>query len=89
MLLYELGLTWGFSQVPVIALFTKYDQFRRNIKMRLEDEGRDPKIYLDAKVESVFQEYYLAALSGRCGPPPFIRLESEDSDFVSDKPIFC
>ena len=86
MLLYELGLTRGIFQVPVIALFTKYDQFKRDMKMRLEDQGRDSEMYFDAEVESVFQEYYLAALSG---PPPFIRLESEDSDFVSDKPIFC
>ena len=85
MLLYELGLTWGIFQVPVIALFTKYDQFRRDIKIRLMDEGRDHKMYFDAEVDSVFQQVYLAELSG---PPPFIRLGSEDSDFVSGKPIF-
>jgi hypothetical protein len=60
----------------VIAVFTKYDQFRRNIIIKLEDQRRDPSL-LDAEVESVFNEHYLAGLTG---PPPFIRLESEDFD---------
>jgi hypothetical protein len=62
-------------QVSVIAVFTKYDQFRRNVKMKLEDEGRDPETDLDTEVENVFDRYYLGSLSG---PPPFVRLESED-----------
>jgi hypothetical protein len=42
-------------QVPVIAVFTKYDQFKRDTKMKLQDEGRDPEIMdLDAEVENVF-----------------------------------
>ena len=61
-------------QVPVIAVFTKYDQFKRDIKMKLQDEGSDQGIDLDTEVESVFNQYYLASLSG---PPPFVRLESE------------
>jgi hypothetical protein len=60
----------------VIAVFTKYDQFRRDIMFKLEDQGRDPSL-LDTKVESVFNEHYLARLKG---PPPFIRLESKDFD---------
>ena len=62
-------------QVPVIAVFTKYDQFKRDIKMKLEDEGRDPGTHFDTEVESVFNQYYLASLSG---PPPLVRLESEN-----------
>ena len=62
-------------QVPVIAVFTKYDQFKRDIKMKLEDEGRDPDTHFDTEVESVFNRYYLASLSG---PPPFVLLESAD-----------
>jgi hypothetical protein len=58
----------------VIAVFTKYDQFRRNIKIKLEDQHRDQETQLDAEVESVFNLHYLANLTG---PPPFIRLESE------------
>ena len=61
-------------QVPVIALFTKFDQFKLDIKMKLEDEGRDSGTHLDTEVESVFYQHYLASLSG---PPPFVRLESE------------
>jgi len=62
-----------FFKVPVIAVFTKYDQFRRNMRIRLEDERRDPGL-LDAEIERVFNEHYLANLTG---PPPIIRLESE------------
>lgn len=57
-----------------MAVFTKFDQFKRDIKMRLEDEGRDPETGLDAEVQRVFEHHYLARLAG---PPPFIRLESE------------
>ena len=62
-------------QVPVIAVFTKFDQFKRNIKMQLEDEGRDPETHIETEVESVFDRYFLGSLSER---PPFVRLESED-----------
>jgi hypothetical protein len=62
-------------QVPVIAVFTKYDQFKRNIKMKLEDEGRDLGTHFDIEVESVFNHHYFANLGGT---PPFVRLESED-----------
>jgi hypothetical protein len=60
----------------VIAVFTKYDQFKRDIGIKLEDEDRDPSL-LGAEVEKVFNEHYLAGLTG---PPPFIRLESEALD---------
>jgi hypothetical protein len=60
-------------QVPVIAVFTKYDQFRRNIKIKLEDQHRDPTL-LDVEVENLFNKHYLANLTG---PQPFIRLESK------------
>ena len=64
-------------QVPVIAVFTKYDQFKHDIKMKLEDEGRDSETHFDTEVESVFNQYYLASLTGVTGPPPFVRLERE------------
>ena len=66
-------------QVPVIAVFTKYDQFKRNIVMKSEDEGHGPLAgdQLDTEVENVFKEYYLDNLSGT-PPPPLVRLESED-----------
>jgi GTP-binding protein EngB required for normal cell division len=62
-------------QVPVIAVFTKHDQFKRNIKMKLVHEGRDPETELDTEVESAFKQYYLARLSGS---PPFVCLQSEE-----------
>jgi hypothetical protein len=67
-------------QVAVIAVFTKYDQFKRDIRMKLEDEGRGRKMDLDAEVENRFNRHYLAGLNGS---PPFIRLESEDYDVVN------
>ena len=62
-------------QVPVIAVFTKFDQFKRNIKMQLEDEGRDQETHIETEVKSVFDRHYLGNFSE---PPPFVRLESED-----------
>jgi len=73
------SLMWHL-QVPVIAVFTKYDQFKRNIRMKLEDEGRDPEMDLNAEVEIMFKQHYLANLYG---PPPFIRLESEYRNVVN------
>jgi hypothetical protein len=60
----------------VIAVFTKYDQYRRNIKMTLEDQGIDTDTErLNAEMERVFKEQFLAHLRGS---PPFVHLESED-----------
>jgi len=72
-------MMWDF-QVPVIAVFTKFDQFKRDIKMKLEDEGHDREMDLNAEVENIFIVHYLAGLNG---PPPFIRLESEGHDVVN------
>jgi hypothetical protein len=65
----------GYFLVPVIAVFTKYDQFRRNIMMKLEDQGHgtSPGL-LNAEVENIFNGRYLANLTGS---PPVVRLESE------------
>jgi hypothetical protein len=75
--LYELELTRGILQVPVIALFTKFDQFRRDTRMKLEDQDRDPDdlAILNTEMERIFNEEFLANLRGS---PPFVRLESED-----------
>ena len=72
-------MMWDFP-VPVIAVFTKYDQFKLNIKMKLEDEGRDSERDFDAEEENIFKQHYLASLNRH---PPFIRLESEDHGAVS------
>jgi hypothetical protein len=73
---YERGSTYirSFS-VPVIAVFTKYDQFKFETKMRLEDEGRLEETSLSEELERRFHRSYLAKLEGS---PPFVCLESED-----------
>ena len=62
-------------QVPVIAVFTKYDQFLRNVKMDVLD---DPDKYLDRSVSEVakelFQEHYLGPLGDDVS---YVQLESE------------
>lgn len=68
----ELELTCRIVQVPVIAVFTKYDQFRFDIMFKLEDVGRDPGTSLDDEVERMFHQQFLASLRG---PPPFVCLQ--------------
>ena len=61
----------------MIAVFTKFDQFRRDIRMKVEDQDRDaddPAI-LNAEMERVFNEEFLAHLEGS---PPIVCLESEN-----------
>ncbi len=68
-----LYLTHNF-EVPVIAVFTKYDQFFRNVEMHLVDypnEYPDSNVYEAA--EKRFQEYYLHPLGEDVR---FVRLES-------------
>jgi hypothetical protein len=42
-------------QVPVIAVFTKHDQFLRNVKMEVDD---DPDKYLNRSVSEVAKELF-------------------------------
>jgi hypothetical protein len=60
--------------IPVIAVFTKYDYFRREIRMKLEDQHRDPAL-LNTEVESIFKREYLENLKGSA---PFVRLGGEN-----------
>ena len=72
--LLELRLIAYFI-VPLIAVFTKYDQFKNNIEIDLERAGyADWETEAQAKAERVFQEQYLRRLGGM---PHFVRLESE------------
>jgi hypothetical protein len=68
-------LTKGSSKVPVVAVFTKFDQFRLDIQMRLEDEDRDSAEQLGDEVEKRFRDDYFSKLKGS---PLYIRLESEE-----------
>ena len=58
----------------MIAVFTKYDQFRRDIMMKLGDQHRDPAL-LNDEMERIFSKHFLANLKG---PQLFVCLESED-----------
>ncbi|KAH9008305.1 hypothetical protein EDB84DRAFT_1281176, partial [Lactarius hengduanensis] len=44
--------------VPVIVVFTKYDQFRRNVQTHLEDIGSSDDNIFDA-ADKQFREHYL------------------------------
>jgi hypothetical protein len=68
----------------VIAVFTKYDQFRRNIEMNLEEVPQVSGTSIEDEAERIFHEHYLAGLRGS---PPFVRLESEN--FVINKHVLC
>lgn len=59
----------------MIAVFTKYDQFKREIKMKMEDACRDSGSTFGDEVERIFHQHYLAGLGGT---PPFVCLESEN-----------
>ncbi|KAH9022821.1 hypothetical protein EDB85DRAFT_2293107 [Lactarius pseudohatsudake] len=59
------------QNVPVIAVFTKYDQFRKNIRINVEDFG-SPDDDVSQVTEEHFQEYYLRPLGDGVR---FVRLE--------------
>jgi hypothetical protein len=64
-----------YFQVPIVAVFTKYDQFLHNVKMEVLDY---PDKYLDRSVSEVanehFQEHYLCPLGDDVG---YVQLQSE------------
>ena len=72
--------TWGLYlthhfEVPVIAVFTKYDQFLRNVKMDVSDyPDRYPDSNGNQVAEDVFQDHYLRPLGDNAR---YVRLESE------------
>ncbi|KAH9027409.1 hypothetical protein EDB85DRAFT_114963 [Lactarius pseudohatsudake] len=57
--------------VPVIAVFTKFDQFLRNVQIHVEDFG-SPDDNVSDVAEKQFQEHYLRSLGGHL---KFVRLE--------------
>jgi hypothetical protein len=76
------GADMKYFQVPVIVVFTKYDQFRMDTEMQLEDqlEGHS-KAELEAEMETIFKDRYLTNIRGAkgCPSPPYVRLESENT----------
>ncbi|KAH8977051.1 GTP-binding protein [Lactarius hatsudake] len=59
------------QNVPVVAVFTKYDQFLRNVKIDLDDYGK-PDDNVSEVAEKLFQEHYLRPLGEHVR---FVRLE--------------
>ena len=61
----------------MIAVFTKHDQFRREVMMKLEDKrgSEVDRALIDREMERIFKECYLANLGEA---PRFVCLESED-----------
>ncbi|KAH9158884.1 hypothetical protein EDB89DRAFT_1899529 [Lactarius sanguifluus] len=59
------------QNVPVISVFTKYDQFRRNVQIHVEDFGSPDDDVLDV-AEKQFQEHYVSPLGDDAR---FVRLE--------------
>ncbi|KAI9432349.1 hypothetical protein H4582DRAFT_1108027 [Lactarius indigo] len=59
------------GNVPVVVLFTKYDQFLRNVQIYVEDFG-SPDDNVPDVAEKQFQEHYLCALDDNVR---FVRLE--------------
>ena len=57
----------------MIAVFTKYDQFLRNVTIHLEDYG-NPGDIVSAVAEKQFQEHYLQPLGDSVR---YVQLESE------------
>ncbi|KAI9457260.1 hypothetical protein BJY52DRAFT_1150513 [Lactarius psammicola] len=60
------------QNVPVIVVFTKYDQLLRNVKIHLEDYG-NPDDNISDVAEKQFREHYLHPLGDDVR---FVRLES-------------
>ena len=62
-------------EVPIIVVFTKYDQFLHNVRMDVLD---DPDLYLDRGVSEVakerFEEHYVHPLGDDIR---YVQLESE------------
>jgi hypothetical protein len=60
----------------MIPVFTTYDQFRLDVKMKSVDRGGDPAL-LSAEVEENFRKQYYYCLNLFKELPPFERLERE------------
>ena len=62
-------------EVPVIVVFTKYDQFLRNVEMQMFDFPKEfPDNNVSEAAERLFQEHYLHPLGDNV---KYVRLQSE------------
>ena len=67
--------------VPIIAVFTKFDQFKFNVEIRLEDEGYEEpsQDLVDATVQKRLETEYIGAIEGQ---PRYVVLDGKST--VSD-----
>ena len=67
----------------MIAVFTKYDQFKRDVKMKLVSRSVGKASVKDVKdeVERIFQEQYWNVIKG--SSPRYVRLESKIHYYIS------
>ena len=54
-------------QVPIVAVFTKYDQFLRNVKMDVDDQEKCLNRSVSEVAKELFQEHYLHPLGDDVG----------------------
>ena len=59
----------------MIAVFTKYDQFKCEIEIKVQDEDCNQETDIDAETENIFDQHYLTSLGGHS---PYVCLESMD-----------
>ena len=71
-------LTRNF-EVPVIALFTKYDQFLFNVEMDIFDDPDKYSGSVSEEAEKRFQEHYLRPLGNDAR---YVRLESGVQTYI-------
>ncbi|KAG6375315.1 hypothetical protein JVT61DRAFT_3541 [Boletus reticuloceps] len=65
-------------KVPVIAVFTKYDQFKRDTKIKLAMRSGGGSLTakdVDGEVEKVFQEQYWGVVKDESPRYGYVRLE--------------
>lgn len=63
-------------EVPVIAVFTKFEAFRHDIRLDLEDSNDRENVDLEDECKRRFEAEYLSQLHGG---PKFVCLEGEPS----------
>lgn len=72
----------------MIAVFSKYEQFKRNVRMKLQDTGAEnSRCQVESEVERIFQTEYLTGIGGTS---KYVQLESECKVFQDLSPTdYC
>ena len=63
--------------MPIVAVFTKFDQFKLNIQMELEDSYANNNVSCESirtEVEKTFKQDYLDKIDGN---PGYVQLQSK------------